>query len=200
MFGAGRKDRENRFSGVLMGDVSIGARDTAAGLGIYGYQEGQQSFGLNVNGKAFIGKSSTAQFVFDGNTGVLQNAGYKNGTGIKLSMSGLDTDNQSISVKRNNIEYVNLASGVSGSNNNTYLRVRSKNNNILLNIGEDDASNSKYYLQSDGYNDGNKVNGTKIDLSSGLLRIKSTNSSGQHIDINTNTTSAPVDVNNKFKI
>lgn len=206
MFGAGRKDRENRFSGVLMGDVSLGAKDTSAGLGVYGYQEGEQSFGLNINGRAFIGKSSTAQFIFDGNTGVLQNAGYKYGTGIKLSMSGLDTDEQSISIKRRNantgkeVEYVKLSSGVSNRNNNTYLQVRSQNNNPLLHIGEDNNGNSKYYLQSDGYTDDNRVNGTKIDLSSGLLRIKSTNSNNQFIDISTKTTDAPVNVNGNFKI
>jgi hypothetical protein len=81
MVGAGRKNKNNQFEGVLMGDVG-GAAGIATGnhtgLGIYGFHEGQQSFGFNIDGTAFIGKSRAGRIVFDGNTGTIKSASYDN--------------------------------------------------------------------------------------------------------------------------
>lgn len=86
MLGAGYKDGENRYNGVLIGDVRHAA-DGAAGTGVYGYHEGIQSFGLNIDGTAFMGKSGQGQIQFDGNSGTIQSMSFKtNGTGMKIDL------------------------------------------------------------------------------------------------------------------
>lgn len=81
MIGAGKKDSQNRFNGVLMGDLSpafktdeciTGLKDYYNGIGLYGFNEGNKSFGLNINGRAFFGKSGKGQILIDGNSGTIQ--------------------------------------------------------------------------------------------------------------------------------
>ena len=80
MIGAGKKDTFNRFNGVLMGDIS--AANNQHDIGLYGYHEGVQSYGLNINGTAFIGKSGRGQIKFNGNSGYIQSGNYgKSGAG-----------------------------------------------------------------------------------------------------------------------
>lgn len=74
MIGAGKKDSFNRFNGVLMGDIS--AANNQHDIGLYGYHEGVQSYGLNINGTAFIGKSGRGQIKFNGNSGYIQSGNY----------------------------------------------------------------------------------------------------------------------------
>ena len=86
MMGAGYKDDENRFTGVLMGDVSIADespessitefRPFYSGTGLYGYNAGEKSFGLNINGKAFLGKAGRGQLLFDGDKGSIFSAAW----------------------------------------------------------------------------------------------------------------------------
>lgn len=74
MIGAGKKDSFNRFNGVLMGDIS--AANNQHDIGLFGYHEGVQSYGLNINGTAFIGKSGRGQIKFNGNSGYIQSGNY----------------------------------------------------------------------------------------------------------------------------
>ena len=84
MVGAGRKTDNNTFEGVLMGEVALKAGvDTNAdniglknhsGLGIYGFNDGAQSFGFNIDGTAFLGKAGGGRIIFDGNCGVIASA------------------------------------------------------------------------------------------------------------------------------
>lgn len=60
--GAGEKDSQNRFTGVVMGKDT--ARDK---IGLYGYQKGINTFGLMEDGVAYFGaKSGGGQIVVDG--------------------------------------------------------------------------------------------------------------------------------------
>jgi hypothetical protein len=56
MMGAGVKNSDNTFSGVLMGEVGT-KLDSNLQIGLYGYNHGQQAFGFKEDGTAFIGKS-----------------------------------------------------------------------------------------------------------------------------------------------
>ena len=79
MVGAGRKTENNTFEGVLIGDIEAGANfDTynANGLGIYGFNDGAQSFYFGVNGKAFLGKSNSGRIIFDGNDGLIYSGNW----------------------------------------------------------------------------------------------------------------------------
>lgn len=79
MVGAGRKNENNSFEGVLMGDIEAGANfdtNNANGIGLYGFHDGAQSFYFGVNGKAFLGKSGRGRIYFDGNKGAIMSASY----------------------------------------------------------------------------------------------------------------------------
>ena len=88
MVGAGIKDRNNTFSGVLMGEVAQAFKDNHNGLGLYGFHESDQSFGFNVNGKAFIGKSGHGRIWFDGNSGTISSGTYSDGISEKYKIIG----------------------------------------------------------------------------------------------------------------
>lgn len=74
MIGAGKKDDKNTFTGVLMGEVS--SRYGENKLGLYGYHKDEQSFGFNIDGTAFIGKSGLGRIYFDGTQGIIENGGF----------------------------------------------------------------------------------------------------------------------------
>ena len=81
MMGAGIKNKDNTFSGVLMGDIVAGAdfdTNNANGIGLYGFHEGAQSFNFSVNGTAFLGKSGKGRIHFDGNNGFIYSANWWN--------------------------------------------------------------------------------------------------------------------------
>lgn len=79
MVGAGRKNLDNQFEGILMGDIERGANfdaNNASGLGLYGFNQGAQSFYFGIDGTAFLGKSGRGRICFDGNEGTIASASY----------------------------------------------------------------------------------------------------------------------------
>ena len=59
MMGAGHKNNDNTFTGVIMGDyVKLDSGDTIQNskTGLFGFENGNQTFELNTKGKVFIGK------------------------------------------------------------------------------------------------------------------------------------------------
>jgi hypothetical protein len=62
--GAGRKDNNNRFTGVLMGEVKYSDRKEQ--IGLFGFESGSRSFFLNSeNGSAIFGKENKGQIIID---------------------------------------------------------------------------------------------------------------------------------------
>ena len=78
MVGAGRKNSDNQFEGVLMGDVRTSTSDDATAIGLYGFHQGAQSFGFKIDGTAFLGKASGGRIEFDGTNSTITSAAYKN--------------------------------------------------------------------------------------------------------------------------
>lgn len=62
MMGAGIKHDNNSFSGVLMGRVG---NDNGSEIGLFGYQQGAQSFGFRDDGTAFIGLPGKGRVEFN---------------------------------------------------------------------------------------------------------------------------------------
>ena len=83
MVGAGIKDKNNTFSGVLMGEVQQAYKDNHNGIGLYGFNQSDQSFGFNINGTAFIGKAGHGRIWFDGNNGTITSGTYSDGVDEK---------------------------------------------------------------------------------------------------------------------
>lgn len=79
MVGAGIKDENNTFSGVLMGDITQAFADNHNGLGLYGFHQSDQSFGFNIDGTAFIGKAGHGRIWFNGNDGKIFSGAYSDG-------------------------------------------------------------------------------------------------------------------------
>ena len=74
ILGAGTKNNENKFSGILMG--SIGYEEASQETGLFGYDKGVQSFGFKVDGTAFIGTATSGRISFDGNVGKIESQGF----------------------------------------------------------------------------------------------------------------------------
>ena len=87
MMAAGKKNSDNTFSGVVMGDIDV---STEKGTGLWGFHNGQQSFGFRTDGTAFIGTPGGARIEFDGKNGFIQNKdfyykeGDSNNQGLKI--------------------------------------------------------------------------------------------------------------------
>lgn len=99
MMGAGIKNKDNTFSGVLMGDIVAGAdfdTSNANGIGLYGFHEGAQSFNFSVNGTAFLGKSGKGRIYFDGNNGFIYSTNWWN------SFYNQDNDGKLVLIDTNN--------------------------------------------------------------------------------------------------
>lgn len=83
MIGAGRKDSDNTFTGVVMGDWTgnVNANDgtnisLANKPGLYGFHKGETSFGFTSEGIGFIGKASRGRILLDGNESVITSANW----------------------------------------------------------------------------------------------------------------------------
>jgi hypothetical protein len=204
MVGAGYKDNQNRFHGVLMGDVATGSGDSAVKkIGLYGYHEGVQSFGLKVDGTAFFGKSGKGQILIDGNTGVIKSSawgtsGSDGGMKIDLDDGIIDTRSEKYTTTQGTTTQARILidpckrTNEDGTEdeNKIYFLVQSKAGNPLFKVGSD-----SYFLQSDDYESGSS--GVNFNLATGKLTaynfsIQATNSTegdshkGSYISLNSN--------------
>lgn len=170
MVGAGKKNNENKFSGVLMGEVKTEGNTL---YGLYGYDKGIQSYGFKINGTAFIGKSGTGRILFDGNKGIIESAAYAtSGKGSYINLANGSIVLDSTRKKQDSDEWENdgnakitLRTRSDNMPNPYYFRIEANyNDNLktLMNVGKDN-----YYLQTANY-ENNKA-GTKLDLQNGSL-------------------------------
>lgn len=78
MMGAGIKNEDNSFSGIVMGDMGkVSDQNNKTGIGLYGLDHGAQSYGFNIDGTAFIGKSGKGRINFDGIKGTITSGNYE---------------------------------------------------------------------------------------------------------------------------
>lgn len=169
MVGAGIKNDDNSFSGVLMGDIEAGANmdtDNASGIGLYGFHEGAQSFHFGIDGKAFLGKSGRGRICFDGNSGVIKSAsfdenrtpiydetdsekiiGYQNEStaGMKIDLDDGQIDMRG-TVKNNDGTTTGTNSRIKLDVQSPYLEVISEKGNEIIKVAD-----NEYYLQSDNF-------------------------------------------------
>lgn len=87
---AGKKERDNTFSGVMMGDWSGEdvEGEISQNTGIYGFYHGAASFGFKDDGTAFIGQAGSGRLRFDGEKSTIQSEKYIE----ELGGMGMDFD------------------------------------------------------------------------------------------------------------
>lgn len=169
--GAGRTTNQ-KFSGILMGEIDkVSNEDNHSGYGLYGFHEGAQSFGFNVDGTAFLGKSGRGRIFFDGNSGTIESASYQslNGSaGMKIDlddgfihMRGAEKNNDNAYKSTQSDIYLGV---MPQKNNSAYFSIDSENGNRLIHIGIDD-----YYLQTDNFNSNGTNNVDIYDENGNIL-------------------------------
>lgn len=182
---AGKKNADNTFSGVMLGDWS--ANDVEGELkqqtGIYGFEHGAMSYAFKEDGSAFIGKSGFARIKFDGNESTIASESYTSGSyGMMIDLDdgfidilgGKQTGIKNISVNTDNNRVGNQLTqktfqttgarvqlGISG---NPYFRIISDAAHNKVTLME--ISNNAYFLQTNNFNKNNET-GMKIDLANG---------------------------------
>lgn len=153
MIGAGKKNSNNTFSGVLMGNISKAGE---TGTGLYGYDEGVQSFGFKVDGSGFLGNANAGRIEFSGKKGTIQSSNYSaNQTGMQIDLK----------------EGILKARNIGGN-----ITINTKSGNQLFQVGNTEKTllnigDSNYYLQSNNYTSGST--GMRIDLNNGNIDINS---------------------------
>ena len=186
---AGKKNSDNTFSGVMLGDWSADdvEGDLKVQTGIYGFDHGAMSYAFKEDGTAFIGKSGFARIKFDGNESTIASESYTaNGYGMMIDLDdgfldilgGHQTGTENIITSTDNNRVGNfltrktfqktgarLQLGISGD---PYFRIiadNAHNNTTLI-----DISNNAYYFQTyDFKNTGTNQKGLKFDLMNNRL-------------------------------
>ena len=79
MLGAGKKNSQNQFSGVLIGDIQTGTdlEDTEVLTGVYGLQNGIMTYALKEDGTGFFGADGRGRIEFDGTSGTIHSSGWE---------------------------------------------------------------------------------------------------------------------------
>ena len=162
MLGAGRKNEDNTFSGVLIGDIQrgTGLNEASTLTGVYGLHEGVLSYQLTEDGKATFGKKGHGQILLDGNESTIRSAEYS-----ESSNKGtlIDLDDGIIDMKFPQKGRVLLSSKEA-----PYFLINSTAGNPLINIGLS-TNNTTNFIQSDANTQGSVF----LDLTEGSLDIKS---------------------------
>lgn len=164
---AGKKESDNTFTGVVMGDWS--RTDTDAFItkqtGVYGFNHGAMSYALKDDGTAFFGKDGRGRIYFNGNKAQIYSSHWIANKNEKNGML-IDVDDGYIKIISNDFKGSNnnkTRAKITLSGSSPYFEIKDIEDNYLINIG----SNS-YYLQSGNYSIEN-TQGIKFDLKEGSL-------------------------------
>ena len=202
MVGAGKKESDNTYTGVLMGDVESGSGDkTIKKTGVYGYNHGMQSFGFMDDGTAFIGKVGKGRIVFDGNEGRI--ASMSRSQNEKAGML-IDLDDGYIDILGVDVGGVTGTNGYfsnpSYKESGSHVRIDVKDPYLTIETAAADGVDGKpseimhvgvgkYFLQSADYNEkSGEQRGTKLDIGKGIYTAYDQNGSGSYIRMNSDTT------------
>lgn len=122
---AGKKNNDNTFSGVMLGDWKDTNSDGGlreAQTGLYGFDHGEQSYGFKEDGTAFIGKSGGGRLEFDGDKSTITSNAYAAGLGGMR----LDFDDGSMRLRAPYGEYSSYSITLDASEDTTPFKIGSK--------------------------------------------------------------------------
>ena len=146
---AGRKENDNTFSGVMMGDWhgEDVEGEIADHTGIYGFNKGVASFGFRDNGTAFIGKPGSGRIEFDGSEGIITSNSYEGGAGgIKIDLDDgiFYAQSPKNGIDDSELDVSRMKKG--------YLTINAAHETTPLSIGktEDGGRDNYFYVDWDG--------------------------------------------------
>lgn len=163
---AGKKESDNTFTGVVLGDWSRTDTDKfiTKQTGVYGFNHGAMSYALKDDGTAFFGKDGKGRIYFNGNKAQIYSAHWIANTQEKNGML-IDVDDGYIKMIGTNKTKITLSSNSSPYFQVQVLKQDQENSTNLIHI----ADNS-YYLQSNNYSSASGSEaGVRFDLGNGKL-------------------------------
>ena len=174
--GAGLKDAQNKFTGVLMGQYIGDDASLSNKHGLYGFSGGVATFAFKDDGTAFIGAPNGGRIEFDGTKGIIQSGNFQsNASGMKIDLDdgSIEAHNFKLDSSALTVDSINNKFNFTiGSKDTGYFKVQGVDSNddkkTLLNISN--AENGGYYLQSINYSPNSS--GMKIDLKDGSIDAK----------------------------
>lgn len=161
--GAGHKENDNSFTGVLMGEVRLPGKNTPQ-IGLLGFDEGTRSFFFNSqNGAALLGKAGTGQITIDpsSNKAMLYSSNFWKNYNTDGDNDGLPTS----------YTYRNNQYQSSGNCNNAGLLIDFTTPEIFFGTGN-------FYVTSQGYLHaaaGGDIGGWKLDTHSLYSNVTAAN-------------------------
>lgn len=176
--GAGKKESDNSFTGVLMGILESKNSNLTSGTGLMGFNHGAGVFGFYDNGYAYIGGSGKGRIEFNTTNGnaTIKSGNYEKtngteGTYIDLTEGKIDSYNFILKSRAMTLDSVNsrFTFDIAKINGDTgYFKVEDSTKKPMIYL-----SNTSQYIQSSDYqiatND-TAAQGLKIDLQNGSLR------------------------------
>ena len=164
-FAAGKKEQDNTFTGVMLGDWGRTDTDNAITkqTGIFGFNHGSMSYAFKDDGTGFIGKDGRGRIYFNGNSSTITSSNWR---GTKAAGMFLDIDDGIIKLQsdpRTLSEYQTTKDFVL-FNPHFYYQYNDENktkkeltaNNFTIENNQyklqdlDNSDNSKTYLGLDG--------------------------------------------------
>lgn len=172
---SGKKESDNTFTGVVIGDwgATDDAHESMTGqTGVYGFDHGAMAYAFKDDGTAFIGKSGKGRILFDGNESTITSENF-NSLGVGLSV---DLDDGII--KFNNIKNTEGTNNT-GNEENYFITLDASNNNLekinqALAIG---TGTPNFYVQWDGSLYASSadiqgfIHGSTIDIADGAFWV-----------------------------
>ena len=123
-FAAGKKERDNSFTGVVIGDWSRTAAETSItkNTGIYGFNHGAMSYAFKDDGTGFIGKDTRGRIYFEGDKSQIYSSNWRGNKELGLL---LDIDDG-------------------------YLKLQAKDDNASVYTRQTDSVKTRFFTWTDG--------------------------------------------------
>jgi len=153
LVGAGTKDLDNKFTGIIMGDIGRKLDDDQISYyesGLFGYSKGNQAFGFRTDGTAFIGQASGARIEINGQNGFIESSNYRttNGTEgmrIDLKEGHIDAYNFKLSSAHIWMNAFPQSTNSAPNKDNCYMLIQGEDLSPIFTIGNEYVSEDKRY-------------------------------------------------------
>lgn len=177
---AGKKENDNSFTGVVIGDWSTAGGGNSSdaitnNTGVYGFEHGAMAYAFKDDGTAFIGKSGKGRILFDGNESTITSENF-NSLGMGLEM---DLDDGVLQFKNKKHNALNGVDNSEATITDYFITLDASNDNLnyddaALSIG---TNTPNFYVQWDGsiyakngHFEGH-ITGSTIEIGGGLFKV-----------------------------